>query len=65
MPNTLTKTPLRTGFLRSFIRWLVIGVVLLWSLAALCESAEAPSLLKQLANIFREGDLWAFTAPAL
>src|SRR5580693_4927274 len=35
MPNTHTKTPLGTGFLRSFIRWLVIGVVLLWSLAAL------------------------------
>ena len=35
MPNTPTKTPLQTGFLRSFIRWLVIGVVLLWSLAAL------------------------------
>src|SRR5882762_4508768 len=35
MPNTHTKTPLRTGLLRSFIRWLVIGVVLLWSLAAL------------------------------
>jgi len=35
IPNTHTKTPLRTGFLRSFIRWLVIGVVLLWSLAAL------------------------------
>src|ERR1700730_633026 len=35
MPNTHTKTPLRTGFLRSFIRWLVVGVVLLWSLAAL------------------------------
>ncbi len=35
MPNADTKTPLRTGFLRSFIRWLVIGVVLLWSLAAL------------------------------
>src|SRR6266436_3759136 len=35
MPNTHTKTPLRTGFLRSFIRWLVIGVVFLWSLAAL------------------------------
>src|SRR3984957_16146070 len=34
MPNT-HKTPLRTGFLRSFIRWFVIGVVLLWSLAAL------------------------------
>jgi len=35
MSNTHTKTPLRTAFLRSFIRWLVIGVVLLWSLAAL------------------------------
>ena len=35
MPNTHPKTPLRTGFLRSFIRWLVIGVVLFWSLAAL------------------------------
>jgi monofunctional biosynthetic peptidoglycan transglycosylase len=35
MPNTPPKTPLRTGFLRSSIRWLVIGVVLLWSLAAL------------------------------
>jgi len=35
MPNTHTRAPLRTGFLRPFIRWLVIGVVLLWSLAAL------------------------------
>ena len=35
MPNTDTKTPRRAGFLRSLIRWLVIGVVLLWSLAAL------------------------------
>src|ERR1035438_5134311 len=35
MPNAHPKTPRRTGFLRSFIRWLVIGVVLLWSLAAL------------------------------
>ena len=35
MPNTPTKTPQQTGFLRSFVRWLVIGVVLLWSLAAL------------------------------
>src|SRR6266403_3901746 len=33
--NTHTKTPLRTGFLRSFIQWLVIAVVVLWSLAAL------------------------------
>jgi monofunctional biosynthetic peptidoglycan transglycosylase len=35
MPDTDIKTPPRTGFLRLFIRWLVIGVVLLWSLAAL------------------------------
>jgi monofunctional glycosyltransferase len=35
MPNPPSKAPLRTGFLRSFIRWLVIGGVLLWSLAAL------------------------------
>jgi monofunctional biosynthetic peptidoglycan transglycosylase len=35
VPNTDTKTPIRTGFLRSLIRWLVIGVVLLWSVGAL------------------------------
>src|ERR1017187_8902308 len=35
MPNAHPKTRLRTGFLRSFVRWLVGGVVLLWSLAAL------------------------------
>jgi monofunctional biosynthetic peptidoglycan transglycosylase len=35
MPNTNSKTPRRAGLLRSLIRWLVIGVVLLWSLAAL------------------------------
>ncbi|MGA7624278.1 MAG: monofunctional biosynthetic peptidoglycan transglycosylase [Candidatus Acidiferrales bacterium] len=35
MPNTRTRTPLRTGFLRTLIRWIVFGVVLLWSLAAL------------------------------
>ncbi len=35
MPSTHTSSPRQTGFLRSFIRWLVIGVVLLWSLAAL------------------------------
>ena len=34
-PNTHTKSLFRTGFLRPFIRWLVIGVVVLWSLAAL------------------------------
>jgi monofunctional glycosyltransferase len=35
MPDTHMKTPLWTGFLRSFVRWLVIGVVLLWLLATL------------------------------
>ncbi len=35
MPNTHGKTPPRTGFLRSFVRWFVFGVVLLWSLAAM------------------------------
>jgi monofunctional glycosyltransferase len=35
MPDTLTQPPRRTGSLRSFVRRLVIGLVLLWSLAAL------------------------------
>ena len=35
MPNPHAKTPLRTRFLRSIIRWLIVGLVLLWSLAAL------------------------------
>jgi monofunctional biosynthetic peptidoglycan transglycosylase len=35
MPDTDTITAPRTGFLRSVFRWLVIGVVLLWLLAAL------------------------------
>jgi monofunctional biosynthetic peptidoglycan transglycosylase len=35
MSKTDAKTTLSTGFLRPFIRWLVIGVMLLWSLAAL------------------------------
>ena len=34
-PDTPIKALLRSGFLRSCIRWLVIGVLLLWSLAAL------------------------------
>jgi monofunctional glycosyltransferase len=33
--QTPTPTPPRTSFLRSFIRWVVIGFALLWSLAAL------------------------------
>ncbi len=35
MPNKRAKASLRASLLRSCIRWLVIGVVLLWSLAAL------------------------------
>jgi monofunctional biosynthetic peptidoglycan transglycosylase len=35
MPNTHAKTPVRTGVLRILVRWLVIGVAVLWSLAAL------------------------------
>jgi monofunctional glycosyltransferase len=35
IPNTDAKPPVPTGFLRSFICWLIIGVVVLWSLAAL------------------------------
>jgi monofunctional glycosyltransferase len=34
MPNIPTKTSSRAGRLRSIIKWLVVGVVLLWSLAA-------------------------------
>jgi monofunctional biosynthetic peptidoglycan transglycosylase len=34
-PETLPSTRLRKGFLRSLVPWLVIGVVLVWSLAAL------------------------------
>src|SRR5580765_7146880 len=35
MPDTPIKAPHRTSLLRSFLRWLAVGVVLLWSLAAL------------------------------
>jgi monofunctional glycosyltransferase len=34
-PDTHPKTALRKHILRSFVRWLVIGAVLVWSLAAL------------------------------
>jgi monofunctional biosynthetic peptidoglycan transglycosylase len=34
-PAPLQTLPPRAGYLRLFLRWLVIGVVLLWSLAAL------------------------------
>ena len=34
-PDTHPKTPLRTGALRSFVRWFLVGVALLWSLAVL------------------------------
>jgi monofunctional glycosyltransferase len=35
MPDAPPKNPLPTGFLRTLIRWIVIGVVLLWMYAAL------------------------------
>ena len=34
-PYTRPKTPLWKGLFRSFVRWLAIGVVLIWSLAVL------------------------------
>jgi len=34
-PDTHCKTPFRKSFLLSFVRWLAIGMALLWSLAAL------------------------------
>ena len=34
-PDTAPKTPHKRGSLRFFLRWLVIGAALLWSLAAL------------------------------
>jgi monofunctional biosynthetic peptidoglycan transglycosylase len=34
-PETDAKPPVKTSFVRSFFRWLVIGLVALWSLAAL------------------------------
>ena len=37
--DTQTKARPRRGFLRSFLLWVVIGVVLLWSLAALMLAA--------------------------
>src|SRR5215467_2291191 len=35
MPDTPVKAPQRMSLLRPFLRWLVVGVVLLWSLAVL------------------------------
>lgn len=34
-PDTDSRAPLRKGTLRSFVRWFVLGVVVLWSLASL------------------------------
>jgi monofunctional glycosyltransferase len=34
-PDSPLKTPLRKGLLRSIIRWVALGAVLVWSLAAL------------------------------
>ncbi len=39
MSNSAAKAQLRPGWLRSLIRWLAIGIVLLWSLASLLLAA--------------------------
>jgi monofunctional biosynthetic peptidoglycan transglycosylase len=38
-PDSSTETPLRKGFLGTFVRWFLIGVALLWSLAVLILAA--------------------------
>ena len=35
IPNTDNKAPLRPSFPRTFLRWLVVVVLLLWALAAM------------------------------
>jgi len=56
-PDTQLNPPLRKGFLRSFVRWLAIGVLLLWSLAALTLLAarwiDPPSTMVRLQRRFQ------------
>jgi monofunctional glycosyltransferase len=63
-PDTPPEAPLRKGFLRSFVRWLAIGVVLLWSLAALVLLAarwiDPPSTA---VHIQRRFQAWIHHAP--
>jgi len=63
-PDTNAKAPLRNGFLRTFVRWLAIGVVFLWSLAALTLLAarwiDPPSTAVQMQ---RRLQAWAHHTP--
>ena len=63
-PDTHPKTPLGKDFLRFFVRWLAIGVVLVWSLAALIVLAarwiDPPSTA---VHIQRRLQAWVHHAP--
>jgi len=56
-PDTSTETPLRKGFLGSFVRWFLIGVALLWSLAVLILGAtrwiDPPTTAVQMERRFQ------------
>ena len=64
MPNTQTETPRWTAFLRSLIRWFVIGIVLLWVLASLILVAarwiDPPTTA---VHIQRRVQAWIYHAP--
>ena len=63
-PDTQTKTPPWKGFLRSFLRWFVIGVALLWSLAAMMLVAARwidPSTT--MVHVQRRMQAWIHHAP--
>jgi len=63
-PDSPTKTPLRNGFLRPLVRWLVIVLVFVWSLAALVLLAfrwiDPPSTA---VHIERRLQAWIHRAP--
>jgi monofunctional biosynthetic peptidoglycan transglycosylase len=63
-PDTPPKTPPRKGVLRSFVRWLVIGAVLVWSFAALillvCRWIDPPSTA---VHIQRRLQAWIHNTP--
>ena len=63
-PDSPTKTPLRNGFLRPLVRWLVIVLVFVWSLAALVLLAfrwiDPPSTA---VHIQRRLQAWIHRAP--
>jgi hypothetical protein len=63
-PEAHPKTPLRKGFLRSFVRCLAIGVVLLWSFAALILlAARWIDPLSTAVHIQRQLQAWIHQTP--